>query len=90
MESIKIDDWLLVEFFSQKYIGRVQSIEENYTATFLRIKHSLKRQINTTIFVYPVIPDVTEFKFDQITGRVCDPKEGRRGILTFHVDATKW
>lgn len=47
MESIKIDDWLLVQFFSQKYIGRVQFIQENYTTNFLRVKPSMERQINT-------------------------------------------
>lgn len=90
IQSIKIDDWILVQFFSQKYIGRVQSIDENYTANFLRVMPSMKRPPNKTFFVYPDIPDLTEFSFDQIIGKVKDPEKGRRGILIFQVDATKW
>ncbi|KAI4472141.1 Small GTPase [Holotrichia oblita] len=58
---------------------------KNYTANFLRVP-SMKGQPNKTFFVYPDIPDVSEFSSDQIIGRV----KGRRGIPIFQVDVTKW
>ncbi|KAL1505531.1 hypothetical protein ABEB36_005075 [Hypothenemus hampei] len=90
IDSLEIGDWPLVQFFSQKYIGQLESIGDRFIANFLRQKLTTKSAINYTHFVYPDIPDVTDFNFDQIIGKIGLPDKGRRGVLKFKVDASKW
>ncbi|KAL1492127.1 hypothetical protein ABEB36_012616 [Hypothenemus hampei] len=67
-----------------------QEIGDRFIANFLRQKLITKSAINYTHFVYPDIPDVTDFNFDQIIGKIGLPDKGRRGVLKFKVDASRW
>lgn len=78
--EIKIGDWLLVQYRSDMYICKVNKVGViDFEGEFLRKKHSLQRDSNCLLFVYPQVPDEYEFIYDQIVG-IQDPPIIKRGI----------
>lgn len=72
MNTIKEDDWLLVQF-CQVYIGKVLTVSDGeFEGTFLRSKPSKKCDYGS-LFVYPNVRDECQFAFSQIVGRIDPP-----------------
>ncbi|CAI6372931.1 unnamed protein product [Macrosiphum euphorbiae] len=85
ISDINVGDWLLVQYHSDMYICKVSKIGViEFEREFLRKKPSLKKDSDFMLFVYPQVPDLYEFMYDQIIGKL-DPPAIKRGIHKFNV-----
>ncbi|CAI6374113.1 unnamed protein product [Macrosiphum euphorbiae] len=85
ISDINVGDWLLVQYHSDMYICKVSKIGViEFEGEFLRKKPSLKKDSDFMLFVYPQVPDLYEFMYDQIIGKL-DPPAIKRGIHKFNV-----
>lgn len=90
--SIKKNDWLLVDFKTEKrgnkkYIGKVLEIYGNsdFTVTFVTGYRN-----EQTHFVWPDIEDIADIDFDQIARVLPAPTSLRRGVMEFEENRGKW
>lgn len=88
-DELVVGDWLAVSFPTEGkknkeivYFGKVQKLKP-LIAKFLRYKPT--KSLNGHCFIEPTIPDITEFGFKQIIGKLVAPAE-RRGTYTFRVN----
>lgn len=101
-DDIVINMWVVVDFSedvirkdsSKKkgemklYLGKVTDTlpYEEYTGSFLRPKSGS----GGSLFVKPIIEDISDFYYHQVIGRTVNPEELRRGVLKFDADSNEW
>lgn len=96
-EDINIGDWVMVSFpyvkgsasssksFDPVYIGKVIKVSGTLlTGEFLRGRST--REKNGFVYGYPDVPDVSEFDFCQVKGKLDSPQKYGRGLLLFPVN----
>lgn len=84
--EIVVDDWLLVQYHTSFFICKVTKVGViEFEGEFIRKKPSQKKDTTSMLFVHPPVPDVCEFMYDQIIGKIDPPSVLRRGIYQFSV-----
>nr|CAD7456088.1 unnamed protein product [Timema tahoe] len=97
-EDIQEGDWLLVNFTlytsnagssssnKKPYIGKVRALTENGNFEGEFYRHRSSREFPGLIYGLPDVPDISEFDYNQVVGKLNPPKEYRRGLKKFDID----